>query len=78
MDLAEMGELVLRPKLQRAGAAGMKPGRRFRDDLQALDRRARGLKHGKRVSLGVERVHWAGSIGPMAPGAGATADTRHT
>ena len=35
MQLAEMAEHVLRAELDRAGAAGMEPGRSARHDLQA-------------------------------------------
>ena len=56
MQLAEMAEHVLRPDLDRAGAAGMKPGRPAGHDLQRLRRRAGGGQHRERVGLGVEGV----------------------
>ena len=40
MQFAEMAEHILRPDLDRAGAAGMKPGRPAGHDLQRLHRRA--------------------------------------
>ena len=46
----------LRPELDRAGAAGMIPGRAAGLDLQPVDRRAAGFERGDRVGLGVEHA----------------------
>ena len=63
MQLAEMAEHVLRPDLDRAGAAGMEPGGPARHDLQRLHRRAGGSEHRERIGLGVEGV----DLGRRAP-----------
>ena len=56
VDFAEMADNVLRSDLDRAGAAGMKPGGTAGHDLQRLYRRAGGGQYGERIGLGIEHV----------------------
>ncbi len=60
MQFAEMTEHVLRADLDRAAAAGMKPGRTARHDLHRRHRRAGGGQHRERIALGVEGIDLAG------------------
>ena len=70
MQFAEMAEHVLRPDLDRAGAAGMKPGRPARHHLQRLRRRAGRGQHAERIGLGVEGIDLAVALAPMPADAG--------
>ena len=70
MQFAEMAEHVLRPDLDRAAAAGMKPRRAAGHDLQRLRRRAGRDQHRERIGLGVERIDLAVALRPMAADAG--------
>ncbi len=70
MQFAEMAEHVLRADLDRAGAAGMEPGRPARHHLQRLRRRAGRDQHGERIGLGVERIDLAVTLRPMPADAG--------
>ena len=70
MQLAEMAEHVLRADLDRAGAAGMKPGRAAGHDLQRLRRRAGRHQHRERIGFGVEGVDLAVALAPMPADAG--------
>ena len=67
MQFAEVAEHVLRADLDRAGAAGMEPGRPAGHDLQRLRRRAGGGEHRERIGLGVEGVDAAGAADQWRP-----------
>ena len=56
MQFAEMAEHILRPDLDGAGAAGMKPGRSAGHDLQRLHRRTGCGERGQRIGLGIEGI----------------------
>ena len=70
MQFAEMAEHVLRPDLDRARTAGMKPGRAARHNLQRLRRRAGRDQNADRIGFGIERIDFAVALGPIAPEAG--------
>src|SRR6202007_3282697 len=70
MQFAEMAEHVLRPDLDRARAAWMKPGRPARYNLHSLRRRAGRHQNTDPIRLGIEGVDLAVALGPMAPEAG--------
>src|SRR5215467_9906593 len=65
MQFAEMAEHILRPDLDRAGAAGMKPRRSAGRGLQRLHRRAGGGQGREGIGFGIECIDFAVVIAPM-------------
>src|SRR5262249_13764613 len=70
MQLAEMAEHILRADLDGAGASGVKPRWRSRNDLRRLYWLAGGGEPRQRVGLDVEGVDLGRRCRPMATSAG--------
>src|ERR1700741_1119374 len=70
MEFTEMAQDILWINLDGAAAAGAKPRRPPRHDLQCLHWRARGGQHGKSVSLSGENVGGVALSFPVAAVAG--------
>ncbi|MNY64768.1 hypothetical protein D3C86_2019300 [compost metagenome] len=68
MELTEGAEHDLRAELDRAGAAGMIPGRAARFELDIAHRHAAGFQDRDRIGLGVEDVdRLAAALGDIRP-----------
>src|SRR5450631_388782 len=67
MDLAKRANDIFWPKLDRRGAAGMKPRWSAGNDLHGARRHAKRRKKRERVRLGVERIDPGGRHRPMFP-----------
>ncbi len=78
MQFAEPADHVLRPELDRAGAAGMEPARRARNNLQARDRGPEGGEKREGVALHVVDGSGARRNRPVAPHAVRASKPRRT
>src|SRR6187431_1583401 len=70
MQFAERTEYILRPHLNGAGAAGVKPRWSSGYDLRRLDGRTRCRERGQRIGLGIEGGVFAVAAVPETAGAG--------
>src|SRR5208283_359069 len=68
MDLAKRANDIFWPKLNRGGAAGVKPGGTAGDKLDTAGRNTERRKKSKSVSLDIEGIDSGGCQRPMPPG----------
>src|SRR6516225_4165365 len=66
MQFAKHADRDLRPEFKRAGAAGMKPGRRLARNAEIALVDAEACERRHRIGLGSERIRSRGFAGPVA------------